>query len=66
MEQIKAIEKIIDEAKESIASGEAFDHGYPEARLLPSDFTQQCVEATIDDTLDKIREYLVEYLYVID
>lgn len=50
---------------ESIQSGEIYDHGYPERRLIPSDHVEQCqesfLETVIEDITDKVSNIIREY-----
>lgn len=48
--------KILQDAIEDIESGNIYEHGYPESRLIPSNYYELCEETFIDNVICDISE----------
>lgn len=48
--------KMLHDAIEDIRSGNIYEHGYPESRLIPSNFYELCEDAFIDKVVCDIAE----------
>jgi len=53
---------IIEEGFKSIESGEAFEHGIPESRLIPSNWNDECLQSVLETIIEKITPLIKEYL----
>ena len=53
---------IIESGYKAIESGEAFEHGFPESRLIPSNWNDMCLKAVLDEVIEKITPLIKEYL----
>jgi hypothetical protein len=49
-------------ATDAIVRGDIYDHGYPEARLIPFNHEKLCQEAIIEEVIEDISEKITEYL----
>jgi len=60
------IESLLSDSIKTIEGGDIYEHGYPEARLMPSDHYEKCnesfKESVCDDFNEKINEILNDYL----
>jgi len=53
---------IIESGYKAIESGEAFEHGFPESRLIPSNWNELCLKGVLDGIIEKITPLIKEYL----
>ena len=53
---------IIESGYKAIESGEAFANGFPESRLIPSNWNGLCLKAVLDDIIEEITPLIKEYL----
>jgi len=59
---ISKIKTLLERATENIENKEIYEHGYPEARLIPSDFYKKCEENHKEFFIEEIKEIVEEYL----
>lgn len=59
---LEDIKRILMSASEAIASGEIYEHGYPESRLIPPNFYEDCEDGCIGYVNDDISVIVDEYL----
>lgn len=65
----KILQATLDEIKrllilgsEAISNNEIYEHGYPESRLIPSDFKETCEDEWIRSVNDEVNIVVEEYL----
>ena len=58
----KILEELLKEEIEAIENGDIYAHGYPEARLMPCNFGEQCQEALINDAQERISKLVEDKL----
>ncbi len=63
---INDIKSIIEEVTEVVESGEIYEHGYPENRLIPTRHEEECREYTIEYTMELIKEKVIEYFECVE
>ena len=61
-ETIRKIENILKNATEAIENNEIYEHGYPEARLIPMNHVEICQDAIKELVVNAISEIIEEYL----
>ena len=59
---ISKIKTLLERATENIENKEIYEHGYPEARLIPSDFYEQCEKMHKEFFIEEISGIVGEYL----
>ena len=59
---VREIEDLLIDAEESIKGGHIYDHGYPEARLIPANFESECEGLHTEFVCEKVCEIVKEYL----
>ena len=62
LQKFKDLIAIIESGYKAIESGEAFEHGFPESRLIPSNWNDMCLKTVLDDVIEKITPLIKEYL----
>ena len=61
-ETIKKVENILKNATEAIENNEIYEHGYPEARLIPANHVEICQDEFKGFVVDDISEIIEVYL----
>lgn len=61
-ETIRKIENILKNATEAIENNEIYEHGYPEARLIPANHIENCQDEFKAFVVEDISEIIEEYL----
>ena len=57
---VLSIFRIFETQIPKISNGEIFEHGYPEARLIPANHVELCLEQFADFVADEVREVIKE------
>jgi hypothetical protein len=63
LDKVSQIETIIKQSVSQIKSGEIFEHGFPESRLIPTDWNTMCMESHIKNTMQSIEEVVRAMFY---
>lgn len=61
-ETIAKITNIIKNATESVESHEIYQHGYPESRLIPSNWKEECEDNFKETVAECVSELVSDYL----
>lgn len=61
-ETIIKITNIIKSATEAVGSNEIYQHGYPEARLIPLNWKEECEDAFKETVVECVSEIVKDYL----
>lgn len=56
------IKTLLERATYNIENKEIYEHGYPEGRLIPSDFFETCEREHLNHFKDEISEIVEDYL----
>ena len=56
------LETLLTKEADMILNNEIYEHGYPEARLIPSDFYEKCQEDFVQNTIQEIGEEIENLL----
>jgi len=56
MNKTELLEEYLSDYIQKIGSGEIYEHGYPEARLIPANHCKECEESFIDMVIDEVLE----------
>lgn len=59
---VREIEKVLLDETRSVKDRSIYEHGYPEARLIPTNFESQCEELHTEFVCEKVCEIIKEYL----
>lgn len=59
---LEEIKRLLVSTSEAIANGEIYEHGYPESRLIPPNFYEDCEDGCIGYVNDNISVIVDEYL----
>ena len=59
---LSEIRKEIEDATLAIKCNEIYEHGYPETRLIPFDFKEQCEASTTEYVIDRVGQIIASYL----
>ena len=61
-ETIEKITTIIKNATEAVEKRDIYQHGYPEARLIPSNWKEECEDSFKEIVTDCVSEIIADYL----
>lgn len=50
------LEEAIEEELKPLVNKEIFEHGYPEARMIPSDHYEKCLEEFKEELKEKVND----------
>jgi UDP-N-acetylglucosamine pyrophosphorylase len=62
LQKFKHIVDVIESGYKAIENGEAFEHGFRESRLIPSNWSEICLNQVLEDVVEKITPLIKEYL----
>lgn len=58
----KLLEKLLEKEISLLENKDIYDNGYPESRLIPSNFFENCEDTFIEETKEEICELIEEIL----
>ena len=61
-ETIEKITNIIKNATEDVEKRNIYQHGYPEARLIPSNWKEECEDSFKENVTECMSEVISDYL----
>lgn len=61
-ELIQKITDILQSATQTIVNNDIYEHGYPEGRLIPITFWEDCQIAHKDSVIEAVSEIIGDYL----
>ena len=61
-ETIAKITNIINNATEAVEKRDIYQHGYPEARLIPSNWREECEDSFKENVIEDVTEIIADYL----
>jgi len=61
-ETIEKITNIIKNATEAVEKRDIYQHGYPEARLIPANWKEECEDCFKENVIEEVTEIIADYL----
>lgn len=58
----KLVELFLVKYIKSIQDGSIYEHGYPESRLIPSDFKEKCEEGLFNEIMEEFKDIAKDIL----
>ncbi len=62
-QKIKLLEQILSKEIDMVANREIYDHGYPEARLIPSNFYDDSLDIFAKEIKEEINDLIDDILH---
>ena len=61
-ETIEKITNIIESATEAVEKRGIYQHGYPEARFIPTNWEEECEDCFKENVAECVSEIIADYL----
>lgn len=61
-ETIRKIENMLKNATEAVEKRDIYQHGYPEARLIPANWKEECEDGFKESVAECVSEIISDYL----